>query len=34
LTAERIMNERIRISNRRKIGLMFDSMIRYKLNAI
>jgi len=34
LTAERIMNERIRISNHRKIGLMFDSMIRHKLNAI
>ncbi|MCZ4223061.1 phytoene/squalene synthase family protein [Pedobacter rhodius] len=34
LTAERIMNERIRISNHRKIGLMFDSMIRHKLNVI
>jgi len=34
LTAERIMNERIRISNHRKIGLMFDSMIRHKLNSI
>jgi len=34
LTAERIMSERIRISNRRKIGLMFDSVIRHKLNAI
>ncbi|GGI26290.1 phytoene/squalene synthase family protein [Pedobacter mendelii] len=34
LTAERIMNERIRISNHRKIGLMFDTLIRYKLNAI
>ena len=34
LTAERIMTERIRISNHRKIGLMFDSMIRHKLNAI
>lgn len=34
LTAERIMNERIRIPNHRKIGLMFDSMIRHKLNSI
>ena len=34
LTAERIMNERIRISNGRKVGLMFDCMIRHKLNAI
>lgn len=34
LTAERIMTERIRIPNHRKIGLMFDSMIRHKLNAI
>ncbi|WP_316829508.1 phytoene/squalene synthase family protein [Pedobacter aquatilis] len=34
LSAERIMNERIRISNHRKIGLMFDSMIRHKLNVI
>ncbi|UKT65328.1 phytoene/squalene synthase family protein [Pedobacter mucosus] len=34
LSAERIMTERIRISNHRKIGLMFDSMIRHKLNAI
>jgi phytoene synthase len=34
LTADRIMTERIRISNHRKIGLMFDSVIRHKLNAI
>ncbi|TCD10441.1 phytoene/squalene synthase family protein [Pedobacter frigidisoli] len=34
LSAERIMEERIRISNRHKIGLMFDSMIRHKLNVI
>ncbi|KQS28506.1 phytoene/squalene synthase family protein [Pedobacter sp. Leaf194] len=34
LTADRIMTERIRISNHRKIALMFDSMIRHKLNAI
>jgi len=34
LTAERIMTERIRIPNHRKIGLMFDSMIRHKLNSI
>lgn len=34
LTAERILMERIRISNPRKIGLMFDCVIRHKLNAI
>jgi len=34
LSAEKIMNERIRISNSRKIALMFDSMIRHKLNVI
>lgn len=34
LSAERIMNERIRIPNHHKIGLMFDSMIRHKLNVI
>ncbi|MFC3563397.1 phytoene/squalene synthase family protein [Pedobacter jamesrossensis] len=34
LSAERIMNERIRISNHRKVGLMLDSMIRHKLNVI
>lgn len=34
LSAERIMNERIRIPNRIKIGLMLDSMIRHKLNVI
>lgn len=34
LTADRIMTERIRISNHRKIGLMFDSVIRHKFNAI
>ena len=34
LSAEKIMNERIRISNHHKIGLMFDSMIRHKLNVI
>lgn len=34
LSAERIMIERIRISNHRKVGLMFDSVIRHKLNAI
>jgi len=32
--AERVMSERIRISNRQKFGLMFDSMLRYKMNAI
>ncbi|WP_421943749.1 phytoene/squalene synthase family protein [Pedobacter sp.] len=34
LTAERILTERIRISNPRKIGLMFDCVIRHQLNAI
>ncbi|MBC6109402.1 phytoene/squalene synthase family protein [Pedobacter fastidiosus] len=34
LTAERIMTERIRIPNHHKIGLMFDSVIRHKLNVI
>ena len=34
LSAERIMMERIRISNHLKIGLMFDSIIRHKLNVI
>lgn len=33
MNAERIMNERIRISNARKLTLIFDSMIRYKINA-
>ncbi|WP_285008554.1 phytoene/squalene synthase family protein [Pedobacter faecalis] len=33
-TAEKVMSERIRISNRQKFGLMCDSMIRYKMNAI
>jgi phytoene synthase len=32
--AEKVMNERIRISNRQKFSLMFDSMLRYKMNAI
>lgn len=34
LSAECIMSQRIRISNSRKVGLMFDCMIRHKLNAI
>ncbi|QNN44157.1 phytoene/squalene synthase family protein [Pedobacter roseus] len=34
LSAEKIMTERIRISNTRKVGLMFDSIIRNKLNVI
>lgn len=29
-----IMNERIRISNSHKLGLMLDSMIRYKMNVL
>lgn len=33
-TAERVMSERIRISNGHKFGLMFDSIIRYKMNAL
>jgi phytoene synthase len=32
--AEKVMSERIRISNRQKFSLMFDSMLRYKMNAI
>jgi len=34
LSAEKIMTERIRISNTRKVGLMFGSIIRNKLNVI
>jgi len=34
LSAEKIMTKRIRIANHHKIGLMFDSMIRHKLNVI
>lgn len=34
LSAEKIMTGRIRIPNHLKIGLMFDSMIRHKLNVI
>jgi phytoene synthase len=33
-SAEKVMSERIRISNRHKFGLMFDSLIRYKINAL
>ncbi|MEJ5960963.1 phytoene/squalene synthase family protein [Pedobacter immunditicola] len=33
-SAHQIMDQRIRISNSHKIGLMFDSMIRYKMNAL
>ncbi|ETZ22497.1 phytoene/squalene synthase family protein [Pedobacter sp. V48] len=33
-TAECVMSERIRISTGHKIGLMCDSIIRYKLNAL
>lgn len=32
--AEKVMKYRIRISNGHKFGLMFDSMIRYKMNAL
>lgn len=34
LSAERVMNERIRISNTYKLRLMCDSMIRYEMNAL
>jgi phytoene synthase len=34
VSAERVMTDRIRISNGHKFGLMFDSMIRYKMNAL
>ena len=33
-TAEKVMSERIRISNTHKFRLMFDSIIRYKTNTI
>lgn len=33
-TAEKVMSERIRISNTHKFGLMCDSIIRFKINAI
>lgn len=33
-SADRVLLERIRISNLRKIGLMCDSLIRYKLNVL
>jgi phytoene/squalene synthetase len=33
-TVEKVMSGRIRISNVRKFGLMFDSIIRYKTNTI
>lgn len=32
--AERVMSERIRVSNGHKFWLMFDSLIRYKLNVL
>jgi phytoene synthase len=34
VTADRVMSERIRISNSHKFGLMCDSLIRYKINAL
>lgn len=34
VSANKIMDKRIRISNGHKIGLMFDSMIRYKINLL
>jgi len=33
-SAEKVMSERIRISNTHKFGLMFDSIIRYKTNTM
>ncbi|MDN3584574.1 phytoene/squalene synthase family protein [Mucilaginibacter flavus] len=33
-SAEKVMSERIRVSNSRKFLLMFDSLIRYKLNVL
>jgi phytoene synthase len=33
-SAETVFSKRIRISNGHKFGLMFDSMIRYKLNSL
>ena len=32
LSADRVMSERIRISNQRKVGLMIQSVVRYQLN--
>ncbi|WP_428331485.1 phytoene/squalene synthase family protein [Mucilaginibacter sp.] len=32
--AERVMSERIRVSNGHKFWLMFDSLVRYKLNVL
>lgn len=34
VSAEKVLESRIRISNGHKLGLMFNSMIRYKMNAI
>ena len=34
VSANQIMDRRIRISNGHKIGLMFDSMIRYRMNVL
>ena len=34
VSAEQVMNERIRVSNGYKFLLMFDSMLRYKLNLL
>ncbi len=34
VNAQKIMNQRIRISNGHKLGLMLDSMIRYKMNML
>ncbi|TKC10511.1 phytoene/squalene synthase family protein [Pedobacter polaris] len=33
-SAEKVMQGRIRISNGHKVGLMFDSLIRYRMNAL
>lgn len=34
ITADKVMSKRVRISNTHKIGLMCDSLIRYKTNTI
>lgn len=31
---KKVLNERIRITNTRKVGLMFNSMVRYKMNLL
>jgi len=33
-SAKKVLNERIRINNTRKVGLMFNSMVRYRMNLL